>query len=419
MADLNKRVLIIGAGFAGLSAAKKLGNQKGISVTIIDKKNHHLFQPLLYQVATAGLSPAEIASPVRSVLSDYSNVEVYWDEVVELDLDNKTAKTKTENFLFDYLLIACGASHSYFGHDEWEEFAPGLKTLEQATEIRRRILSAFEEAEKEHDLEKQRADLTFVIVGGGPTGVELAGSIAELSRVTLAEDFRHIDPSRTRIFLIEAGPRVLAAFDEKLAKSALKSLEELGVQVWLNSRVTEINDQGVRVGTDFVASSCVIWAAGVRPNKIAEQVKSEKDRLGRLKVKTDLSLQNYPTVFVAGDLACFEDNGKPLPGLAPIAQQQGILFAKNIIAEVKGKPRKPFRYFDKGMMATIGRKKAVLQSRKIKLSGFIAWLAWLVVHIYFLIGFRNRVAVFLQWAWAYFTYSRGARLIVSKDWRES
>lgn len=414
-----RKVLIIGGGFAGLNAAKKLGNKAGISVTVVDKKNHHLFQPLLYQVATAGLSPAEIASPIRSVLSDYSNVEVFCDEITAVVLSNRTAKSTNETYKFDYLVIACGASHSYFGHEDWEDFAPGLKTLEQATEIRRRILSAFEEAEKEHDLEKQRADLSFVVVGGGPTGVELAGSIAELSRVTLAKDFRNIDPSRTRIFLVEAGPRLLASFNESLARKALRSLEELGVQVWLQSRVTKINSDGVQVGKDFIASRCVIWAAGVKPNQIAELLPLEKDQLGRIKVKSDLSVEGFANVFVAGDLASFNQDGATLPGLAPVANQQGILVGKNILADVKSRPRKDFRYFDKGMMATIGRKRAVLQTKKIKVSGFLAWLAWLLVHIYFLIGFRNRLAVFLQWAWAYFTYNRGARLIVSKDWREA
>lgn len=412
-------VLIIGGGFAGLNAAKALGGKKNIQVTLVDKRNHHLFQPLLYQVATAGLSPAEIATPIRNILSDYDNVSVSLDKIEKLDIDKKTAYSKNNIYNFDYLILACGATHSYFGNDQWQQFAPGLKTLEQATEIRRRILMSFERAENTKDLELQKALLTFVIVGGGPTGVELAGSIAELSRVTLSEDFRRIDPSKARIILIEAGPKLLAAFDKILSDKAQRHLEDLGVQVWTNSRVTNISNEGVQVGKDFIHSKCALWAAGVATSKLTNFVPVEKDKAGRIIVEKDLSIKSHPHVFVTGDMAAFKTSeGKYLPGLAPVALQEGKHAALNILNRINNTPTKEFRYFDKGMMATMGRNKAILQTDKIKMNGFIAWLAWLLVHIYFLIGFKNRIVVLFQWAWAYVTYKRGARLIVSKKWQE-
>jgi NADH dehydrogenase len=340
--------------------------------------------------------------------------------VTRIDAANAKVFSESREYSFDYLIVACGASHSYFGQDQWEDFAPGLKTVEQATEIRRRILSAFEEAEKLADPEQQRAYLTFVIVGGGPTGVELAGSIAELGRVTLTEDFRNIDPSRTRVMLIEAGPRILAAFDEKLSKEAVRDLEELGVQVWVNSRVTGITKDGVAVGKDFIASHTVLWAAGVATSFLAKQIPSDHDRTGRVEVQPDLSVPHLPKVFVIGDMASVKDqDGKPLPGLAPVAIQEGRHAARNILRDLRGHPRQPFFYHDKGMMATIGRKKAVLQARRFQMAGFLAWLAWLFVHVYYLIGFRNRAVVLLQWAWSYLTFKRGARLIVSHDWKST
>lgn len=412
------KVLIIGGGFAGLNAAKSLGNKKDIEVTLIDKRNHHLFQPLLYQVATAGLSPAEIAVPIRNILSEYNNISVVLDQVERIDLEAKRAYSSLGVYEYDFLIMACGSSHSYFGNDQWQKFAPGLKSLEQATEIRRRVLLSFERAENSKDIEEQKAYLSFVVVGGGPTGVELAGSIAELSRVTLSKDFRNIDPSKARVILIEAGPRLLAGFDKQLSDKAQRSLEDIGVQVWTNSRVTNINEEGVEVGKDFIHTKCALWAAGVATSSLTNDIDSDKDKAGRLVVSKDLSLAKYPEVFVTGDMAAFKSNGDYLPGLAPVAIQQGEHAARNIIKRVNHKPTEEFKYFDKGMMATIGRNKAVLQTDHVKMNGFLAWMAWLVVHIYFLIGFKNRILVLFQWAWAYFTYKRGARLIVSKKWQE-
>lgn len=416
--DQNIRIGIIGGGFAGLQAAKDLARNPDLKITLIDQRNHHLFQPLLYQVATAGLSPAEIATPIRGVLSRYENVHVIMDRILSVEPEGLRVSSEHATYEFDYLILACGASHSYFGKDQWENCAPGLKTVEQATEIRRRILMAFEEAEKETDPEKQRALLTFVIVGGGPTGVELAGSIAELGKITLTRDFRRIDSSRTRVLLIEAGPRILAGFDPELSEKAMLDLEDLGVQVWLNSRVTEISPEGVAVGKDFIATRTALWAAGVMTNPLARQLKAPLDRIGRVEVLPDLSVPGHPRLFVLGDMASVKDeDGKPLPGLAPVAMQQGHAVARNIFLDLKGRPREDFRYRDKGMMATIGRKKAVLQSGRLKMGGFAAWLAWLFIHVYYLIGFRNRLVVVMQWAWSYFTFKRGARLIVSRDWR--
>lgn len=414
-----KKVLIIGAGFAGISAARALGNNPAFTITVIDKRNHHLFQPLLYQVATAGLSPADIAAPIRGILSSYKNIEVVLDEVSEIDRKNKSVTTASgKNYFFDYLIVAGGSTHSYFGHPEWEEFAPGLKTIEQATEIRRRILMAYENAEKATSTEEVRKLLTFVIVGGGPTGVELAGSIAELSRYTLASDFRKIDPSKARVILVEAGPRILAMFPEKLSKKAFQDLEELGVHIWTSSRVTNITAEGAQIGADFIASSNLFWAAGVATSKLNKFFSESLDTQGRVTIKEDLSLIHDSAIFVIGDMANFIDQDKKtLPGLAPVALQQGVHVAKILKADLAKRPRPAFRYFDKGMMATIGRKKAVMQFAGFQSSGLFAWLAWLFVHIYFLIGFRNRAVVLFQWAWSYFAYKRGARLIVSRTWK--
>lgn len=412
-----QKVVIVGAGFAGLNAVRALAKNDDLDILIIDRRNYHLFQPLLYQVATAGLSPADIATPIRSIVSDEKHVKVMLANVDSVDLAAKTVSTDKEKIPFDYLVMACGAKHSYFGHPEWEDFSPGLKTLEQATEIRRRVLLAFEEAEKETDKEKQKQLLTFVIVGGGPTGVEMAGAIAEISRFTLEKDFRNIDPSRTRVLLIEAGSRVLASFDEKLSKRATRDLEKLGVQIWTSTRVTEVTAEGVRLGEETIRARTTIWAAGVQPSSLGKTLGVELDRSGRVVVEKDLSLKNHPHVFVLGDQACFQvDNGKTLPGLASVAIQQGRHAAKNITALSKGKPVREFKYLDKGQMATIGRKKAVAQVKAFKFAGFPAWIVWLFIHIYYLIGFKNRFFVFYQWAWSYVTFKRGARLITAKDW---
>jgi NADH dehydrogenase len=412
------RVVIVGAGFAGLNLAKSLGGVRGIQVTVIDRSNHHLFQPLLYQVAMAGLSPADIAAPIRSLLSRYANIRVLMAEVTAIDLDGKRIALGAATEEFDYLILACGARHSYFGHDEWEEHAPGLKTLEQATEIRRRVLSAYEEAERTTDAEARQRLLTFVVVDGGPTGVELAGAIGEMSRFTLAKDFRNIDAASACILLLEAGPRILPSFSPEQAARAVRDLETLGVHVRTNSAVTNIDAQGVDIGGERVAAATVLWAAGVKASELGAAAGLDIDRQGRVLVEPDLSVKGRPNVFVAGDQAVFlHQTGKPLPGTAPVAMQQGRYLGRLIRREIAGQPREPFHFVDKGQMATIGRGRAIVEIGKFKMAGLIAWLIWLVVHIYFLTGFKNRLLVVLQWAWSYVTFRRGARLIVPKEWR--
>ncbi len=411
-----KKVVIVGAGFAGLNVVKKLAG-KDVDVLIIDRRNYHLFQPLLYQVASAGLSPADIATPIRAIVSDDRNVKVMLANVSSVDLAQKKVITEKDQISFDYLVLACGAKHSYFGHPEWEDFSPGLKTVEQATEIRRRLLLAFEEAEKEPDHEKQKQLLTFVIVGGGPTGVEMAGAISEISRHTLEKDFRNIDPSRTRVLLIEAGPRILASFSEKLAKRATQDLEKMGVQIWTSTRVTEVTANGVRLGDEMIRSRTTLWAAGVQPSSLGKSLGTELDPAGRVIIQKDLSVKGHPHVFVLGDQAHFKNKqGHQLPGLASVAMQQGRHAARNILRLVAGKTTEEFKYIDKGQMATIGRKKAVAQMGNLQFGGFFAWLIWLIIHIYYLIGMKNRLFVFVQWAWSYATFKKGARLITATDW---
>jgi NADH dehydrogenase len=413
-----KRVVVIGGGFGGINAAKRLGGDRHFRVTIVDRRNHHLFQPLLYQVAMAALSPAEIAYPIRSLMARYSNVDVLLDEVVGVDLKQKQVQTSGKTLDYDYLIMACGSNHSYFGHDEWENYAPGLKTLAQATEIRRRVLLAFEKAANETDLEKQRQFLTFVIVGGGPTGVELAGSIAEMSRRSFHRDFKNLDVSRTRVILLEGSQRILNGYPQKLSYKAALDLEKLGVQVWTNALVTKVDDKGVYVGDEFIKTSTVLWAAGVRPPELNRQLGVPLDRSGRIIVNSYCQLESHPDVFVIGDQALFHtEQGEPLPGLAPVAIQHGRYVARYLKNARRQKEQKPFRYHDKGQMATIGRNKAVMKAYGVETTGFIAWLAWLFVHIFFLIGFRNRVFVLMQWAWSYFTFKKGARLILDKEWR--
>jgi len=412
------RVIIVGAGFGGLSAAKALANKKGIAVTLIDKRNHHLFQPLLYQVATAALSPADIAVPIRAELSNAKNIEVLLATLEEVNLENKTVTADGETFKYDSLILACGSSHSYFGRDDWEAFAPGLKTLGQATEIRRRILLAFELAEKEKDEKIREAMMSFAIIGAGPTGVELAGSIAEIARVTFKKDFRNIDTLKSKIFLIEAGTRILSSFDESLSMKAHDDLTSLGVQIRCGAKVTAVNAEGLFLGDEFVPTRTILWAAGVAPSHIGKLLKVELDRSGRVLVNPDWSLPKYKEVFVIGDMGAFLENSKLLPPLAPVALQGGNFTARQILRDLKHETREVFSYKDKGQMATIGRKKAIMQFGALKSSGFTAWIAWLLVHIYYLIGIKNKFFVFLNWAWSYLTFKKSARLIVDKNWRE-
>ncbi len=415
-----KRVVVVGAGFGGLNVAKGLANDDNIELVVIDRRNHHLFQPLLYQVATAGLNPGDIATPIRTVVGDQKNTTVLWGEVKKVDLGSQQLETDFGPVAYDYLVMACGAQHSYFGHPEWEPFAPGLKTLEQATEIRRRILSAFELAERETNPEIVHKHLTFAVVGGGPTGVEMAGAISEIARFSLNKDFRHINPRNARIILIEAGPRLLPSFDPKLSLRATNDLEKMGVTNWVNTRVTKISDDGVELGKEKLHASTVIWAAGVKASVLNETLGLSLDRSGRVSVLPDLSLEGHPNAFVIGDQANAQDKGKQLPGLAPVAMQQGRFIAKLIGKEIQAmeKPfkRAVFHYTDKGQMATIGRRKAVAQTDKFKIGGALAWYAWLVVHIFYLVGFKNRSVVIFEWAWSYLTFRRGAQLITSPFW---
>jgi len=413
-----KIVFILGAGFAGLNAAKTLADHEELQVVLVDRRNYHLFQPLLYQVATAGLNPSDIAVPIRAQFSEDSNVEVHMGSVEVVNLKEKFVSSGDLQFAYDYLILACGAQHSYFAHPEWEEFAPGLKNLEQGTEIRRRILTAFERAENELDPEKQKAFLNFVIVGGGPTGVELAGAIADISRTVLVRDFRHINPSKARIFLIEAGNRVLASFDEALSRKAAEDLQHLGVEVQISQRVQEINAEGVRVGAQWIPSKSVFWAAGVQATRLKMEPAVEMDRNGRVLVQKDFSIPEFSECFVVGDMASMEVSPKKyLPGLAPVAIQGGRFVAKMILHSIHGRAREEFHYLDKGQMATIGKHKAIAEAGKLRLSGYLAWLAWLFVHIAYLIGFKNRIAVLAQWAWSYAFSKRGARLITERDWK--
>ena len=404
-------VVIIGAGFGGLEAAKKLAC-KDVRVTVIDRTNYHLFQPLLYQVATAALSPADIAAPIRGILSKCGNIDVILAEVESVDTEAKKVKTVDLQIDYDYLILATGARHSYFGHSEWEKLAPGLKSLEDAVELRRRILMAFEYAEKTADETARKAAMTFVIIGGGPTGVELAGAIAEISRHTLARDFRHINPSEARVILLEGDPRLLAAFPPDLSESARKQLTDLGVEVRTGTRATNLTEAGVQIGDEFIPCRVKIWAAGNNASFVGKTLGAPADRVGRVIVNDDLTIPRHPEVQVIGDLASFShQTGEPLPGISPVAMQQGRHAARNVLAMIKGRKPQRFHYWDKGTMATIGRNKAVADLKFMHLSGLPAWLAWLFVHIIFLVGFRNRLLVLIQWAWAYLTFDKGARLI--------
>jgi NADH:ubiquinone reductase (H+-translocating) len=418
------RVVIVGAGFGGLNAATSLARAP-VKVTVIDKRNYHTFQPLLYQVATAGLSPGEIATPIRSILRRHKNIEVLLGEVVEFDLQRRVVLIAGQDgeheVAFDYLIVAAGASHAYFGHEEWEPIAPGLKTIEDALEIRRRVLLEFELAERRAFAGEADEPLNFVVVGAGPTGVELAGTLAEICRHALAEDFRSIDPRRTHIRLIEGGRHVLPSYPEDLSRSALEQLQRLGVEVLTSTMVTNIQPGVITMGETRMKATLILWAAGVAASSLGKKLCVPVDRAGRVLVQPDLSIPEHPEVFVIGDLAALKDqHGKLLPGVAQVAIQEGR-YAANVIRQevshsfVSSDARRPFHYWDKGSLATIGRAAAVGEFGRIHISGYIAWLAWLFIHIFFLIGFQNRVLVLVQWAWSYFTYERGARLITGKS----
>lgn len=409
--DRKTHVVIVGAGFGGLTAARALAHLP-VQVTVIDRKNHHTFQPLLYQVATAGLSPGEIAAPIRWILRGHKNVQVLLGEVVDFNLDRRVVRLRDASASYDYLIVAAGARHSYFGHNEWEALAPGLKTVEDAIEIRRRVLLAFELAERQAAEGEGHMPLNFVVIGGGPTGVELAGTLAEIARRVLSHEFQSIDPRSTRILLIEGGPRVLPAYSEDLSRSAEEQLRHLGVEVLTSTMVTGVDADAVHVGDTRIPATVILWAAGVAASPLGKRLGATADRAGRILVQPDLSVPGHPEVFVIGDLAAVKDeHGQWLPGVAPVAIQQGKAAAKSIRRDLEHHSRQSFHYFDKGSLATIGRAAAVAQFGKIHISGFLAWLSWLFIHILFLIGFRNRLIVMIQWAWSYFTYERGARLI--------
>ena len=408
-------VVVIGGGFAGLWATRALARAP-VRITLVDRGNHHLFQPLLYQVATAGLSAPDIAAPLRHILQWQRNATVLMETVAGIDSGAREVRLERGDTLrYDFLLLASGATHAYFGHDEWAAHAPGLKTLDDALHIRRRILSAFERAEAESDPVAKRALLTFAIVGGGPTGVELAGTLAEIARHTLKREFRNIEPRDARVLLLEAGPRVLATFPESLSEKARRQLQGLGVEVRTGTPVNAIDADGVLLGDERIAARTVLWAAGVAASPLARALDVPLDRAGRVPVQPDLSVPGRPDVFVAGDLASVQQDGRPVPGVAPAAKQMGRHVAAAIRARIDGKPAAPFRYRDYGNLATIGRMAAVVHLGKLKLSGALAWWFWLIAHIFFLIGFRNRLVVMLNWTWAYWSYQRAARIILGRD----
>ncbi|MGE4232994.1 MAG: NAD(P)/FAD-dependent oxidoreductase [Bacteriovoracia bacterium] len=420
--QVKKKVVILGAGFGGLTAAKILGCDSQLDVTVIDRHNYHLFQPLLYQVATAGLSPTNIAAPIRGILKYYRNITVLMDEVQQIDVQNRSVITTESKTPFDYLIVATGARHSYFGNEGWEKIAPGLKSIDDATLIRRKILLAFERAEVEHDPKVRQSLLTFVIVGGGPTGVELAGAISELANHALTSDFRNIEPKSARIYVVEAGDRILTSFPKELSQKAEKSLNNMGVEVLKNSRVEGVNSDGVRIvgKQDWLSAKTVIWAAGVKASKVASwltELNPQTDRNGRVTVNADLSVGESSNIFVIGDAAlALDDQGNPLPGVAPAAIQEGSYVAKRIKKLVRGKTdSSSFHYVNKGNLATIGRSSAVADFGKLRLSGFIAWVVWGVVHILYLISFRNRLLVLFEWFWAYVTFQKGSRLITKNS----
>ena len=410
-----KKVIIIGGGFGGLSAAKELVKHQ-CDITLIDKTNHHLFQPLLYQVATAALSPGDIANPIRSVFNKRSKINIIMAEVNSIDSEKRTVKYNNSSLSFDYLIIAPGSKHSYFGNERWERFAPGLKTLNDALKIRENILLSLETAERSSDPSEREKYLNFVIVGGGPTGVELAGSIAEIVNKNLIRDYKNINRKMTKVFLIEASPVLLQSFPEKLSKRAIKDLNHLGVKVLVNKRVSEINEDGVWLGEELIKSQNIIWAAGNQASPLLSTLKIELDRSGRAEVANDLSLNSWHNIFIIGDAAAYRDEqGNFLPAIAPVAMQQGRFVANCISKDLRGEKRGKFIYRDRGTIATIGKARAVAVIKGFKLSGLFAWLTWCVVHIMYLISYRNRIRVMVEWAWYYVTNRPGIRLIVKES----
>lgn len=417
------KVVIIGGGFGGLYAAKSMGKLP-VDVTLLDRRNYHLFQPLLYQVATGGLSPGDIASPIRAVLKKCSNVKTYYEEAIDIDPETRRVKTRQRDFPYDVLVLATGSNNNYFGNDSWEKYAPGLKSIEDATDIRRRILRAFELAEKEADPARRKELLRIAVIGGGPTGVEICGAIAELAKSTLKGNFRIIEPSEARIILVEGSERILQQFPEDLSRKAVRSLEKLGVEVRTGTMVNEISEGRIVFKSDDnseeMAAGVIVWAAGVKVNKLgktfAEKVGAETDRSGKIIVERDLTIPSHPEIFIIGDLAHYaHQTGQPLQGLAPVAMQEGHYVAKVLNARIKNRKVKPFRYFNKGSLAVIGRNSAVADFGKLRFSGFLAWLIWIFVHIAYLIEYDNKLLVMFQWAWDYFTRKRGARLITWED----
>ncbi len=408
-------VLILGGGFGGLYAAKAL-RRAPVQVTVVDRRNHHLFQPMLYQVATAGLNPSDIASPIRSILRHSKNTEVILAEARHVDVNaHRVDFTDGSSLQYDYLIVATGAQHSYFGHEQWEPLAPGLKSLEDALEIRRRVLLAFERAEREPDPVRRHAHLTFVIVGGGATGVEMAGAVAEIRRYALRRDFRHIDPGEATVMLLEGGPRLLPSYPPKLSDEAKLELRKLGVDVRIETLVTDMRPGSVAAAGWIIPTDTVIWAAGNTASPLLRTLGAPLDRVGRAIVEPDCTIPGHPEVFVLGDAAFLKNEaGNPLPGICPVAIQMGQYAARAIEGDLVGRPRRPFAYWDRGQLAVIGRGQAVADIWKLHFGGFLAWLIWIFVHIFFLIGFRNRILVLLEWAWSYVTYSRGARLITEE-----
>lgn len=407
-----KRVIILGGGFAGLNAAKQLKNIQDIEIIIFDYNNYHLFQPLLYQVAMAGLDPADIAYPLRTIFSGVKNVKIYLDRVNEIKKDENIVVTDFGEFYYDYLVIATGSTSHYFGNNHWMEYTLPLKTLANARNIRNKILTSFEEAEKSTDAAMKQKYLTFIIIGGGPTGAELAGSLAEMCKFTLAKDFKNINTKDSKIILLEKAPLIMGTYNRKLSEKATQFLEKMGIEVKTDINVLDIQKDLVKTDKGDFPASTIIWTAGVKPTELGEKSNFPTNKRGQIIVENDLSIKNYPNIFAAGDIAYVQQNGKPLPGIAPVAMQEGIYVAKAIMAKLKNKSIKPFKCMNRGQMATIGRNKAIAEFWKFKLSGFSAWLSWIFIHIYYLTGFKNKIVVMFQWAWSYFSYKKGSRIIL-------